>query len=278
MPAPEADLDLLTRAAHSAGEVALRYFRQAPQVWDKADNQGPVSEADLAVNDHLRGVLGDARPGYGWMSEESAPLTDLSRLSAETLFIVDPIDGTRAFLDGQPGWAHALAVVRGGMPLAAVVHLPALGLTYAARAGGGATLNGARIAASGRADPEGATALTTRAALEPAHWPGGVPGLVRHFRPSLAWRLALVGEGRFDAMLTLRDAWDWDIAASALIAAEAGSSVTDLSGRPLTFNSARARNAGVLAAPPALHAALRARMAVPDGAQAAAPILTRPEP
>ena len=265
MPAPEADLDLLIQAAHTAGEVALRYFKGSAKVWDKADNQGPVSEADLAVNDHLQGVLAGARPAYGWMSEESDPLGDLSRLSAETLFIVDPIDGTRAFLDGQPGWAHALAVVQGGRPVAGVVHLPALGLTYAARAGGGATLNGTPIAATTRADPEGATALTTRAALEPAHWPGGAPGLVRHFRPSLAWRLALVGEGRFDAMLTLRDAWDWDIAASALIASEAGALVTDLSGSALSFNSARARSPGILAAPPALHAALRARLA-PRGA------------
>lgn len=277
MPAPEADLDLLTRAALSAGEIALRFFRGKAKVWDKADNQGPVSEADLAVNDHLRDLMGGARPGYGWMSEESDPLGDQSRLGAETLFIVDPIDGTRAFLDGQPGWAHALAVVQGGVPLAAVVHLPALGLTYAARAGAGATLNGAPIAATTCADPEGATALTTRAALDPAFWPGGVPGLVRHFRPSLAWRLALVGEGRFDAMLTLRDAWDWDIAASALIASEAGALVTDLSGAALAFNSPGARSPGILAAPPGLHAALRARMAAPRGAPPV-PVFAPPEP
>lgn len=260
MPVPEADLDLLTQAARTAGDIALRYFHGKPKVWDKADNQGPVSEADLAVNDHLRGALTGARPSYGWMSEESDPLGDLSRLGTETLFIVDPIDGTRAFLAGQPGWAHALAVVRGGVPVAAVVHLPALGLTYAARAGGGATLNGTPLAASTRADPEGASALMTRASLEPALWPGGVPGLVRHFRPSLAWRLALVGEGQFDAMLTLRDAWDWDIAAAALIATEAGALVSDLRGAPLAFNSESARSPGVLAAPPLLHAALRHRL------------------
>ncbi len=263
MPEPEADLALLIDAAHAAGRIALRFHKAQPKVWDKGDGQGPVSEADLAVNDHLRDTLCAARPGYGWMSEESDPLGDLSRLDHQTLFIVDPIDGTRAFIDGQPGFAHALALVHRGQPVAGVVHLPALGLTYAAQAGAGATLNGAPIRASQRQAADGASALVARVAMDPVHWPGGMPALDRHFRPSLAWRLALIGEGRFDTMLTLRDAWDWDIAASALIAAEAGAAVSDRHGAALVFNRPEARNPGVLAAGPDLHAALIARLTAP---------------
>ncbi|WP_286173969.1 inositol monophosphatase family protein [Rhodobacter sp. NTK016B] len=259
MPAREADLAdlaLLREVALEAGEIAHRYFRAQPEVWDKGDGQGPVTEADLAVNTHLHDRLRKARPDYGWLSEESDPLGDLSRLERDTTFVVDPIDGTRAFIDGQPGFAHALAVVRAGVPVAALVHLPELSLTYGAAQGAGATLNGEPITATTRRDPEGATILCARPALDPEHWPGGLPPVKRQFRPSLAWRLALVGEGRFDSMLTIRDAWDWDIAGAALIATEAGATVTDRHGRALTFNRPEARSAGVVAAGQALHGIL----------------------
>lgn len=272
MPGPEADLALLAEVAVEAGRIALRYHGASPRVWDKGEGQGPVTEADLAVNDFLHATLTAARPVYGWMSEESDPLSDLTRLGRETLFVVDPIDGTRAFIDGQPGFAHALAVVHRGKPVAGVVHLPALGLTYGASASGGAWLNGAPIHASGREAADGAAALVARAVMERSHWPGGMPALDRHFRPSLAWRLALIGEGRFDAMLTIRDAWDWDIAASALIATEAGARVSDRAGRELIFNRPEARNPGVIAAPPVLHAALI------RGLNHAGPPVLRPSP
>jgi myo-inositol-1(or 4)-monophosphatase len=255
LPGPD-DLSLLLAAAEGAGAIARRHFGAGVRVWDKGDGQGPLTEADLEVNDYLRDRLTAARPGWGWMSEESDPLQDTARLDAETLFIVDPIDGTRAFVAGETTFAHALAIVRQGQPVAAVVHLPMRNLTYAATLGGGARLNGRPIAPSPRTAPDGARVLTTRANLDPAAWPGGVPAVDRHFRPSLAWRLALVAEGAFDAALTLRPAWDWDIAAASLIATEAGALSTNRDGAPLRFNTAAAQNHGVLTAPPPLHAAL----------------------
>ncbi|MCC5969462.1 MAG: 3'(2'),5'-bisphosphate nucleotidase CysQ [Pararhodobacter sp.] len=258
------DLALLLEAAEGAGAIAARHFASGTRSWDKGGGLGPVTEADLAVNDFLHERLTNARPGYGWMSEESDPLGDLTRLKTSATFVIDPIDGTRAFIDGQKSFAHALAVVIEGRPVAAVVHLPLLELTYTATVGHGAFLNGTPLQASSRNALTGARVLATRPAFEAQHWPGGVPDVERHFRPSLAWRLALVGEGAFDALITLRDAWDWDIAAAALIATEAGASVSDRQGAELRFNRAEARNAGVLAAPGPLHQILIAARGLPS--------------
>jgi myo-inositol-1(or 4)-monophosphatase len=175
------------------------------------------------------------------------------------VFVVDPIDGTRAFLKGEPGFSIALAVVERGAVTAAAVHLPARGETYAAHLGGGATLDGLPIRPSGRTAPDGAQALAAKAAFDAAHWPHGAPHMRRHFRPSLAWRLCLVAAGRFDATMTFRPAWEWDIAAGGLIAAEAGATVTDGEGHALAFNAEEPRASGLIAAPPAIHAALLAR-------------------
>ncbi len=251
------DLALLAQAADDAGAISLAHFGRAPQVWDKGGDAGPVSQADLDIEAALRARLLAARPDYGWLSEESPDSPD--RLARRRVFVVDPLDGTRAFLAGQDGFAHALCVVEDGAPLAAVVTLPRLGHRYLAARGAGATCNGRSIAPSARVQSDGATVLTGRAQLAPALWPGGVPAVDRHARTALAWRLALVAHGQFDAALTLRAAWHWDIAAGALLVAEAGGTVTDGTGAALRFNTADPRAPGVIAAGPALHAALMAR-------------------
>jgi myo-inositol-1(or 4)-monophosphatase len=258
---PGHDLALLAAAAEAAGAIALRHFGAAPEVWDKPGGAGPVSAADLEIDRMLRAELGAARPGYGWLSEESDDGPE--RLTAERVFVVDPIDGTRAFLKGEASFSHALAVVEAGRVVAGVVHLPKLGRTYAASEGGGATLNGAPIRPSAREAIDEATVLSNAASFAPELWPGGVPRMRRHFRPSLAYRLCLLGEGRFDAMLTLKDTWEWDVAAGDLIAREAGVAVTTRVGERPRYNNPRPQVAGVIAAGPPLHAAILARLAVP---------------
>ena len=191
------------------------------------------------------------------MSEESAD--DPARLGAERCFIIDPIDGTRAYLDGSPDFALSLAVAAAGRVVAGVVYLPAQDRLYAAAIDGAALCNGQPVRMSGRTQIEGATLLTARANLAPDHWRQGQPPPVqRKFRASLAWRLCLVAEGAYDAMLTTRPTWEWDIAAGSLIAARAGALVTDRHGAPLGFNRADPRTTGCIAASPAVHAGLRA--------------------
>ena len=253
---PGRDLDLMLGAAQAAGHIARRHFNASPKVWDKGDGQGPVTEADLEIDQMLRALLLAARPDYGWLSEETTDTPE--RLTQDRVFIVDPIDGTRSFVDGQKTFAHSLAVAEQGRVIAAVVHLPMLDMTYSAAQGKGAFLNGKPLAHSGRDSLDQAKILASRFQFAPEHWPGGVPQVDRHFRPSLAYRLCLIAEGRFDGMVTLRDAWEWDIAAGALICHEAGALITDRIGAALIFNSPTPKHPGVLAATPLVHAGLMA--------------------
>ncbi|TPE52089.1 3'(2'),5'-bisphosphate nucleotidase CysQ [Amaricoccus solimangrovi] len=256
---PATDLALITEAAEAAGEIARRHFNAAPRTWEKPGGFGPVTEADLEIDAMLHERLLGARPGYGWLSEESPD--DPARLEARRVFVLDPIDGTRAFIAGQKGWAHSIAVAERGEIVAAVVHLPMLGRTYAARLGHGATLNGQPIAASGREALDGARLLATSATMDPGRWVGRAPEFDRHFRPSLANRVCLVAEGRFDAMLTLRPTWEWDVAAGDLIAREAGAAVATATGAAPRYNAPDPRLPGFLAAAPALRAPLLRRLA-----------------
>jgi myo-inositol-1(or 4)-monophosphatase len=253
---PERDLALLIEAAAEAAAIAMRYWRSEQSVWHKAGGAGPVSEADFAVDAYLRERLGKARPDYGWLSEETEDGT--ARLSARRVFVVDPIDGTRAFVAHERTWALSLAVVEDGAAIAGVVQLPAMGRLYTASRGAGARLDGKPISVTeGRGRLDGARVLASRSVLEPELWRHGVvPPFRREFRPSLAYRMCLVAEGRHDAMLTHRPAWEWDIAAGTVIAREAGAVVTDRHGAPLRFNTPEARADGVIAGPPATHAAL----------------------
>lgn len=254
MPAPD-DLALLFEAARRGGEEALGFWGASPASWDKGGGQGPVSEADISVDRVLADVLRTARADYGWLSEESDD--DGARRSAERVFIVDPIDGTRSFLEGANAWAISIAVVRRGVVETAVVAMPAMDRTYSAVRGGGTWLDSVPVRASSRVLIEESRVLATRATLAPEAWGAdGVPRVTRHFRPSLAYRLCLVAEGRFDGMMTFRDCWEWDIAAGALIAAEAGATVTDRSGGTLAFNSEPATTPGIVAAAPVIHPAL----------------------
>jgi myo-inositol-1(or 4)-monophosphatase len=257
---PVSDLALLVEAAEAAGEIAARFWRSKPRQWEKGEGAGPVTEADIAIDEMLRERLSAARPGYGWLSEETED--DPARLEAERAFIVDPIDGTRAFIAGDKGFAHALAVVEAGRVTAAVIYLPMAEKLYTAAHGEGAELNGRPIRASQRDTLDGASVVAAGHALSPQNWPHGAPKVDRHYRASLAHRLCLVADGSFDATVTFRPAWEWDVAAGALIAEEAGALCTGARGEALAFNAPRPLAPGLLVAPPILHEAFLAKLGV----------------
>ena len=256
---PARDLDLLIDVARAAGEIGLSHFQSDPEIWEKSDGQGPVTEADLAIDTLLRGSLLAERPDYGWLSEETED--DDARLGRDAVFIVDPIDGTRAFIEGSKNWAHSIAIARGGVVTEAVVFMPAKDTLYAAEKGEGATVNGAAMQVSMPASPP--HVLVTKPNMQPKFWPGGVPDLNRAFRSSLAYRLAAVGAGAFDGMLTLRPTWEWDVAAGVLLIEEAGGQVSDMHGAAPRFNNPHPTLAGIVAAGPSLHADLVGRLTAP---------------
>ena len=249
---PATDLPLLIDAARQAGEIASGYAGKTASRWDKPGGAGPVTEADIAVNDMLVAHLRQARPDYGWLSEETEDTAD--RLSCDRVFIIDPIDGTRSFIEGSKTWAHSIAVAERGQVTAAVIYMPLRDKLYAAAAGQGAFLNDTEIRVGPESDLTAATVLAARPISEASHWRSGeMPGFTRTYRPSLAYRLGLVAEGRFDAMLTLRRTWEWDIAAGDLILREAGSAISDRRAGALRFNNPSAKLDGVVAANPMLH-------------------------
>jgi myo-inositol-1(or 4)-monophosphatase len=237
-----ADLALITAAAEEAAAIAMRYFRKGPEVWMKGGTS-PVTEADLAVDAFLRGTLTRERPDYGWLSEETADTAD--RLAARRTFVVDPIDGTRAFVDGRDVWCISIAVVEEGRPLAGVLDCPARGEVFAATAGGGATKNGEATAVRARQD-------TPRVAgpkpIIDAMQKGYPAQLERHpYIPSLAYRLAMLADGRIDGTFVKPDSHDWDLAAADVILAESGGQVLDPRGRTLRYAASDPAH-GVLAA------------------------------
>ncbi len=239
------DLSLLIDAAEEAGKVASQFTGTTAQRWDKPGGAGPVTEADLAVNKMLEAELQAARPDYGWLSEESED--SAARLERDTVFIIDPIDGTRSFTEGSRTWAHSLAIAHKGIVTAAVIFLPLRGLMYTAEVGKGAHLNDKPLTPGNRTKLPGADILTNRGSMDKKFWRDAPPQINRSHRPSLAYRMALVAQGRYDAMLTVFPAWEWDIAAGDLILREAGAAVSDKGGAPLVFNQAHPRANGVVA-------------------------------
>lgn len=229
-----ADLDLLVGAARLAGARALDFFRKGPDVWWKNGGRSPVSAADFAANDILKKELLSARPNYGWLSEETDD--DADRLDCETVFVIDPIDGTRAFIAGKDIWCVSAAVVHQGRPVAGVLFAPSLDELFTATAEGMAMKNGASIAAT---EPDAARPTRMAAPEDMAHGidPHMLGGVHRISHvPSLAYRLAMVADGRIDATLVKRNSHDWDLAAADLILARAGGALVTLDGEPLAYN------------------------------------------
>lgn len=225
------DLELLRDAAQAAGDLALRYHRGAPRSWTKSDNS-PVSEADVAVDRLLRQTLTGARADYGWLSEESEDNSD--RLTRDRVFVVDPIDGTRSFLDGDDQWVISLAVVSRQGSECGVLYNPVRGEMYEAARGAGSHAGDRRlqIAPPG----PGLRIAGSKRAVDGLKLDSGVSIIDRKHVPSLAYRFALVAAGRFDATMTSGRCRDWDLAAAMLIVEEAGGVVRRIDGEAIRLN------------------------------------------
>jgi myo-inositol-1(or 4)-monophosphatase len=226
------DATLLRDAVKEAGALALSLHRTELKNWIKGASS-PVSEADIAVNDLLEARLRLATPDYGWLSEESAD--DETRLGKKLVWIVDPIDGTRAYLAGRDDWCVSVALVEGASPVLAAVYAPASDEFFFAVRGQGARLNDAALHA------------TPGVELDFSRMAGPKP-LVQRLAPSsdditlhprigsLALRLCRVAQGSLDAAFAGGQSRDWDLAAANLIVQEADGRMTALSGENILYN------------------------------------------
>ena len=250
-PSRTADRERLAEAVRDAGAVALKFFRGTFKSWTKGTGDSPVSEADIAVNDLLRERL--PLPGDGWLSEESE--NDPARLGARRVWVVDPIDGTRAYIAGREDWSISAALVEAGRPVVAAVFAPAADELFLATVGGGATRNGAPIHVSAGAGLDGARIAGPKRLLE---WIAGRhPGIVAMPRVhSLALRLVRVAQGELDGAIAGGHANDWDLAAADLLVHEAGGLMATLDGKVLSYNRSESTHDVLVAAGRERHPAL----------------------
>ncbi|WP_442679868.1 3'(2'),5'-bisphosphate nucleotidase CysQ [Sphingomonas sp. ASY06-1R] len=249
---PDALIDAVAAAAAEAGQLALDRWKTDFRRWEKAAGS-PVCEIDLAVDELLKVRLAAIDPDAGWLSEETAD--NDARLSNRRLWVVDPIDGTRDYLRGRPGWCVSVALVEDGAPIVGVLDAPARQESWRAAAGEGATCNGTPLRASMRLElPGSRVPADTLPRID--------EDLIAVPRAnSIALRIAMVAADQADLCASLRWGNEWDIAAAALIAQEAGATVTDALGTQIRYNSDAAEAFGVVASAAAIHTAAVARLA-----------------
>lgn len=244
-------LEELAEIVEAAGRIAASRFGTDFRRWEKVPGQ-PVCDVDLEVDAYLRDQLTALDPEAGWLSEETVDLSD--RIERRRLWVVDPIDGTRDYVRDRPGWCVSVALVEDRVPVLGALAAPLRKELWTASRGQGSWRNGERLKVSSRFDLVGARV--------PADSLPKVDGdLVPVAKPnSIALRIAMVAAGEADLLATLRWGHEWDIAAAALIAEEAGATVTGALGQPLAFNTASGEAFGVLIATPGIHAAAVARL------------------
>ncbi len=246
----ERELDVARAAARAAGQVLLRYYGTNYKVAEKsADN--PVTAADLEANETLKAAILDAFPDDGWLSEETADSDE--RLAKRRVWIIDPLDGTKEFIGNIPEFVVCVALVEEGHPRIAVEYNPVRDELFAARKGGGASLNGAPIHVTAQTDLRHARVLASRSEEARGEWDPYQSLMKVELTGSVAYKFGLVASGRHDATFTLTPKNEWDVCAGALLVAEAGGMVTDPVGRAIRFNNRDTLLPGLVASNGVLH-------------------------
>lgn len=269
------DLELAVRAATQAGRAVMRRFGADHDVVYKSPDQ-PLTQADLEANAILEDVLRSERPGYGWLSEETADEPD--RLEARRVWIVDPIDGTRSYIEGYPEFAISVGLVEGDRVVAGVVYNPAKGEMFTAIRGEGAHLlirergqnedggaavdelaarrRGERLSVRAGTVEEQRVMLASRSEIAAGEFDPFHGGWRIQPVGSTAYKLARIAAGAGDVYLSRGPRSEWDLCAGELLVEEAGGRVTDVEGSALRYNRATPYVHGVLATNGRMHTQL----------------------
>lgn len=237
------ELEIAREAALAAGAVTEAHFgcgREAAHVSSKAPGH-PVTDADRHADLLIRQLIGESFPEDGWLSEETADSPD--RLAKRRVWIVDPIDGTKEFIEGIPEYVISIALVEDGVPVLGVIHQPTRGLVYWGTPAAGAWCGDQKLAVrtGGAARPR---VLVSRTESGQGLWKPFEERVAIEPCGSIAWKLTRVAAGEADGAVTLRPRSEWDIAGAAAILAAAGGAVTDHAGLPITYNRSDPRTDG----------------------------------
>jgi myo-inositol-1(or 4)-monophosphatase len=230
----KSDLHLAKDAAIEAGKIILSYYKSDYEIRDKGYHN-PVTTADHAADTFLKETLTKDRPEYGWLSEET--VDSPGRLSKDRVWVVDPLDGTKEFIEGVPNFVVSVALVEKGFPIVGVLYNPVTKETFTAAKDEGAYLDGELIRCTAKENLNDMVILNSRSETRRGLWSpfDGTFGELRAIG-SVAYKLGLTAAGKADIFASLRPKNEWDICAGNCIINEAGGKLIDLHGNPRQYN------------------------------------------
>ena len=245
------ELRVARDAALAAGEILQGYFRDGGYQIDSKGKNNPVTTADFEADAELKQILREAFPTYGWLSEETVDNDE--RLTAERVWIVDPLDGTKEFIKGIPEFVVAIALAERGVPVMGVSYNPIKDELFWGVRGAGCHLNDKIVTVSDIDALEHSTILASRSETARGEWKAYEGRVTVRPIGSVAYKLALVAAGQADATFTLTPKSEWDIASGVALIISAGGRVTDLYGAPIEFNRRDVKTPGFVASNGHLH-------------------------
>jgi len=237
-------------AARAAGEIIRSHYHTRYDI-DYKGKDSPVTIADRDANHKIHEILHGEFPSDGWLSEET--VDSPARLSCRRVWVVDPMDGTKEFIQKVPELAVSIALVEDGSPVVGVAYNPIQDQLFWAVRGQGAWVNDRRAQVSQAAQLKDATILASRSETQRGEWKNFSSRFRVQQTGSAAYKMALIATGEADATFTLVPKNEWDICAGVLLIEEAGGTVSHLDGHPLRFNQAKTLLQGLIASNGRLH-------------------------